>query len=116
MPGRSGRDEMQGVRNYGAPLGTPTPSPATDRPRVGPADPSTIHRAIAADQTSSASQARAGLYQKPIGSQASTPAPRPVMAGGPAMQNTDLANGVRNVTNPGMRPAVVNQAVEDAQK
>ncbi|HSV90889.1 MAG TPA: hypothetical protein VLH80_07300 [Nitrospiraceae bacterium] len=65
MPGRSGRDEMQGApRSYGAPLGAQEPVNATDRPKVGPA-PENVQRAALAQQ---------GLYRKPVGS-AATPAP-----------------------------------------
>jgi hypothetical protein len=44
MPGRSGRDEKQ----FGAPVGYEAPSTASDRPKVGPADPDTVRQNLKA--------------------------------------------------------------------
>lgn len=108
MPGRSGRDEMQAVapaRSFGAPLGAQAPVNATDRPKVGPA-PIDVQRAqIAKQQADSAKQARAGLYQKPVGSPA-TAAPNPT-------QDLSAATAVNRIA---ARPGQIDAAVDDAQK
>lgn len=115
MPGRSLRDEMQGVaptRSYGAPIGTPAPSNASDRPKVGPASQATQHAALE----------QAGLYRKPVGSTASPAAPvrrpQPTAPASPAPADTptrDLTVGTaaqRLASYPGQ----VNQAIEDQSK
>lgn len=114
MPGRSLRDEMQGVaptRSFGAPLGAQAPAAAPDRPKVGPASPDTQHSALE----------RAGLYRKPVGSTASPAQPvrRPqptAPAATPADSPTkDLTVGTaaQRVAN---YPGQVNQAIEEQSK
>lgn len=115
MPGRSGRDEMQAVapaRSFGAPLGAQAPVNATDRPKVGPA-PIDVQRAqIAKQQADSAKQARAGLYQKPVGSQASSPPAASVPSSNPT-QDLSAATAVNRIA---ARPGQIDNAVDDAQK
>lgn len=117
MPGRSGRDEMQGMaptRSYGAPLGAQTPAAiAPDRPKVGPAPAATQHAALEA----------AGLYRKPLGATA-TPAPptRPSPSPGPAAPPAGANNPTRDLSigtaarRVQSYPGQVNQAIEDQSK
>jgi len=124
MPGRSGRDEMQGVaptRSYGAPLGAQAPVNATDRPKVGPASPDVQRAAIAKNQADSSREARAGLYQKPVGSQASTPAARPPAAAAgaqPVQSHAMDAYGPlgRAVGQIQANPANLNNAIDEQSK
>lgn len=114
MPGRSLRDEMQGVapvRSYGAPLGAQSPSNASDRPKPGPASQATQHAALEG----------AGLYRKPVGATAAPaapvrrPAPNPPAARPADSPTKDLTVGTaaqRIASYPGQ----VNQAIEDQSK
>jgi hypothetical protein len=113
MPGRSLRDEMQGVapvRSYGAPLGAQTPAQATDRPKVGPASAATQHAALES----------AGLYRKPVGSQASSPPVRRPAAPPPQQATTDSATRDLSVATAADRiranPARINQAIDEQSK
>lgn len=116
MPGRSGRDEMQGVaptRSYGAPLGPAAAINAPDRARVGAATATSQHAALE----------QAGLYRKPVGSQASAPTPvrappKPPVTAPP----TGVDNPTRDLTvgtaaqRIAQYPARVNQIVDEASK
>jgi hypothetical protein len=114
MPGRSLRDEMQGVapvRSYGAPLGAQTPAAAPARPKVGPASPATQHGALE----------QAGLYRKPVGASASPAAPvrRPPP---PAATAAPVGNPTRDLSigtaaqRVAQYPGQVNQAIEEQSK
>lgn len=52
-------DSQAGRRSYGAPMGTPMPSTAAGRPKVGPGTRSQIRSAIASDQAAAAAGAKA---------------------------------------------------------
>ena len=118
MPGARGiRDEMQKVsqpqpRAYGAPLGAPDPSSAANRPVPGAAPPDVQRRALAAHEAQSAREARAGLYQKPVGSQAapSSAAVNPNTATAPS-RDLSVLGAAQQIQE---RPAQINQAVEAA--
>lgn len=123
MPGsRSIRDQMQGVapsgsKVYGSPMGPAQAAPGAQRPSVGQAPIDVQRRAIAQHDAEASRQARAGLYQKPVGSQASAaPVPRPqpgaqnlgVQGAQPAPSVMGAAQQIQG------RPAMVDQAVKDA--
>ena len=114
MPGRSLRDEMQGVapvRSFGAPLGAQAPANAPDRPKVGPASQASQHSALE----------QAGLYRKPVGSTATppvrrTPAPAPAASPNPASNPTrDLTVGTA-VQRIQSYPSQVDKAIEEQGK
>jgi hypothetical protein len=93
MPGRSGRDEKQ----FGAPLGTETPSNATDRPKVGPADPDTQRRSL-----------KAALNPP----RSSTPAPAPSSSATPSpTKDLSVLGAAEKIQG---RKAQIDQAIEDA--
>lgn len=119
MPGARGiRDEMQGIapkspKVYGAPMGPAQPAPSAQRPTVGQAPIDVQRRAIAANQAQSARESRAGLYQKPVGSQASpVPRPQPAGLGVPGAQSAPAVMGAAQQIQG--RPAMIDQAVKDA--
>lgn len=115
MPGRSLRDQMQGVapvRSYGAPLGAQAPVNAPDRPKVGAAPPATQHNALE----------QAGLYRKPVGSSATPAAPvrRPPAAapvspppGNNPTRDLSIGTAAQRVAS---YPGQVNQAIEDQSR
>lgn len=111
MPGRSLRDEMQGVapvRSYGAPLGAQVAVNAPDRPKVGAAPPATQHSALE----------QAGLFRKPIGSSASPSVPvKPPTAPSAARPATSLSVGM-GAPAQGIRqfPGKLDQAIEEQGK
>lgn len=121
MPGARGiRDEMQGLapktKVYGSPMGPAQPATGAQRPSAGQAPINIQRQAIAAHEAESARQARSGLYQKPVGSQA-TPVPRPQPGGQqglgvPGAQAAPAAMGAAQQIQG--RPAMIDQAVKDA--
>lgn len=109
MPGRSGRDEKQ----FGAPVGYEPPSSATDRPKVGPADPDTQRRAMAKQDADAKRENAAGLYQtKPSTTPSATPS-KPHSASDPENPTRDLSvlGAVDKIQG---RKAQIDQAVENA--
>jgi hypothetical protein len=115
MPGRSGRDEMQGLapskpRVYGAPMGAPTPSNAVGRPQVGAAPPQVQRQAIQAHEAAAARESRAGLYQKPLGA---TARPSPTLAVPNAQSAPAVLGAAQQIQG---RPAMIDQAVDAANK
>jgi hypothetical protein len=114
MPGARGiRDEMQKVsqpKSYGAPLGPAAPATGVNRPQVGAAPADVQRRAIAAHEAESARQARAGLYQKPLGSPA---APSQTLAPPNAQPAPSVFGAAQNIQ---ARPAMIDQAVDATQK
>lgn len=100
MPGRSGRDEKQ--TSFGAPMGVQAPVNATDRPKVGPAAPDTVHRALAAQEADASRQARAGLYQ-----------PKPAAPTENPTRDLSAANAANTVASgPARIENAINQATE----
>lgn len=120
MPGARGiRDEMQGIapkpKVYGAPMGPAQAATGAQRPTVGQAPIDVQRRAIAAHEAESARQARAGLYQKPVGSQASQPVARPQPNQGLGVPGAQPAPAVLGAAQQIQgRKAMVDQAVDDA--
>lgn len=108
MPGRSGRDERQGTRSYGAPLGAAAPAddPA---PRNAPrqASDSQVKAALAANDASSQRESKAGLYQG-----GSTPAPSSPGPSGtdPATKDLSVQGAADKLRNRGNQ---IDQAVDD---
>lgn len=96
MPGRSGRDEKQ----FGAPLGVQTPVNATDRPKVGPADPDIQRKAIAKQDADAAKEAHAGLYQ-----------PKPTPATPSPSRDLSVLGAAEKIAGRGQQ---IDQAVDDA--
>lgn len=116
MPGRSGRDEKQSVapvRSFGAPLGAPTPSNATDRNVAGPAPVDVQRQAIQKQDADAARQSRAGLYQKPLGANASSPPGATPAAASNPTRDLSVGTAANRVIQ---RPGLLNQAVDDASK
>lgn len=72
MPNRSMRDERQGV----------------DRPRVGPADPATQRRALAAYEASAKKEARERIAKRP----------KPAPASPPPTRDLSVIGAARNIT------------------
>ena len=112
MPGRSIRDEMQQPaqpRAFGAPLGPAAHVGGVQRNVAGPAAPDAQRKAIAAHEAQAAQEAKARLYQKPVGAQAQPAAPKPAAsATGPGVSVFQAAHDIQS------RPAAIDQAVTDA--
>lgn len=67
MPNRSMKDERQGVRSFGAPMGPAAAAVGVDRPRVTASDPSAVRRAISAAGNGSRSASPAPVARPPGG-------------------------------------------------
>lgn len=99
MPGRSGRDEKQ----FGAPVGVQAPSHATDRPKVGPADPDTVRRNLKA----ALNPPRSSTPSQPATSTPSTPAP----TGENPTRDLSVLGAVDKIRS---YPDRINKAIDDA--
>jgi hypothetical protein len=108
MPGRSGRDDRQGVKSFGAPLGPA--APADDpTPRQAPrqASDDQVRQALKQNDADSKREARAGLYQGKAPA-ASTPAPS---TPDPATKDLSVLGAASKIAN---RPAQIDKEVDDA--
>lgn len=109
MPGRSGRDDRQGVRSFGAPLGAAAPADEpVQRNAPRPASDSQVKAALAANDSSSKSESKAGLYK---GSSPTPPASSGPSGTDPATRDLS-AQGAANKIVGGIPR--IDKAVEDA--
>lgn len=109
MPGRSGRDDRQGVRSFGAPLGAAAPADTPvqrNAPRA--ASDSQVKAALAAHDASSRSESKAGLYQ---GSSPTAPASSGPSSPDPATKDLSVQGAADKLRNRGLQ---IDQAVDDA--
>jgi hypothetical protein len=110
MPGRSGRDDRQGVRSYGAPLGPAAPAddPAP-RPAPRQASDDQVKQALRANDAAVKRESTAGLYR------GSSPSPAPASASqsgtDPATKDLSVQGAAEKLRNRGRQ---IDQAVDDA--